>query len=494
MSGTSLKSLFENLGRPNNLKDDCLISGITSDSKRVKPGWIFVAVKGYQQDGHNFLNNALKNGASAVVVEKSTEDLPVPFLITDNSRKTLALLAKRFYGDPGRKLNLIGVTGTNGKTTTTYFLESIYRQAGHKVGVVGTLNYRWPGFKDNALQTTPDSVVLYGYFSRMINDGVSTAIMEVSSHALAQYRVEGLMFNSAIFTNISHEHLDYHKSLDEYVKTKARLFSQISKNGRAVVNIDDNASEIIIKNSSAKVVTYGKISDPDYRISDITLLNLGSRFVLKTPDLDLQLHTNLPGLFNVYNASAAACAALEQGVSPELVIKGIESLKRVPGRMEGLVSEKGQFRVIVDYAHTPDALEKILRCSKEFTEGRLITVFGCGGDRDRTKRPVMGRVASEVSDQVIITSDNPRTEDPSKIISEIFKGVKKNFSEVNVIEDREQAIKQAISIARKGDTVVIAGKGHEDYQIIGTKKIHFSDVETAEKYLKDFRELYGSDS
>jgi len=463
------------------------ISGITCDSRLVKPGYLFIAVRGYTTDGHSFIGKAVEQGASAVVAEQPVPGCPVPVLVVSNARNAMAVLAKQFYGNPAEKMDIVGITGTNGKTTTAHFVESVFTRAGKSVGMTGTLEYRWPGFSLEAPQTTPNSIVLYEYLNKMAHDGVDVAVMEVSSHSLDQERVAGLDFSTAIFTNISHDHLDYHKSIENYVHTKKRLFSMLKPHGAAIINIDDPYAGEMAEPASGRVCFYGTGSGAAYRIESVVQKRLGSEFFLTGPDVKLRLTTVLPGLFNVYNAAAAAGAALDMGVDAEAVIEGIASMKRVPGRMEGYLAEKQDIRVIVDYAHTPDALDKVLRCAREFTHGRLIAVFGCGGDRDRQKRPVMGRTACSIADAVFITSDNPRTEDPDRIIHDIEAGLEKTAGKARSITDREEAIVSALKMAQRGDTVVIAGKGHETYQITGNQRTHFDDMEKVREYFEEVK-------
>ncbi|MCD6115995.1 UDP-N-acetylmuramoyl-L-alanyl-D-glutamate--2,6-diaminopimelate ligase [bacterium] len=478
-----LKNLCMSADLPAEYDGTIEITGISCDSREVKPGYLFVAVRGLKTDGHLFIRKAVEKGAAAVIAEEFIENINAPLVLCENSRRVLSLLAKNFYGDPANSMKLIGVTGTNGKTTTTYFLESLFSEAGESVGVIGTLNYRWPGHEENAVRTTPDAVGLYRYLYEMKKSGVTLAVVEVSSHALEQYRVFGLSFTEAVFTNISHDHLDYHHTIDAYAVAKAKLFSMVDSDGKSIINYDDKFFMAMEAASSADVAGYGKSPEAKYQILSVTPFDRGTRFSLKTPDGIINLTIFVWGMFNVYNAAAAAAAGFEMGLSKENVIKGIASLKRVPGRMEGIRSADGRFRVIIDYAHTPDALQKVLECAREFTDRKLIVVFGCGGDRDREKRPEMGRAAYVFADEVFITTDNPRTEDPDEIINEIIAGVGKKNPQIHVISDREEAIKQAVASAGEGDTVVIAGKGHESYQIIGAKKIPFSDRKIAEKYL-----------
>ncbi len=458
---------------------DLEISGLSSDSRQILPGTLFVAVKGFKTDGHRYLEEAVAKGAVAAIVDRHVSQQGLPILQVSDSRKAAALLAARFYDNPAKDLTMVGITGTNGKTTLTFLLESIFSKEGRNPGVMGTLNYRWCGLTLKATHTTPDAILLQKNLDNMRRCGVDCVIMEVSSHALALYRTEGISFDAAVFTNLSRDHLDFHGTEDEYAATKSRLFAQLKNKGTALINADDEAAPVMLSSAGEKSVTYGFTSkDADFRITDVELGWEGSRFCLKRGDDTLVIETPLIGIFNVMNAAAAAACGMVLGLKHENIIAGLARPEPVPGRME-LVAPDHPIQVIVDYAHTPDALRKVIETLRELCRGRLVVVFGCGGDRDRGKRPLMGQFAEELADMVIVTSDNPRSEDPKRIVDDILAGMG-NPDKVTVIENREEAIRYAIEKeARPGDTVLIAGKGHESEQIIGNERIHFDDREIA---------------
>ncbi|HBV99008.1 MAG: UDP-N-acetylmuramoylalanyl-D-glutamate--2,6-diaminopimelate ligase [Peptococcaceae bacterium BICA1-7] len=467
------------------------IRGICYDSRKVRPGSLFVAVEGFKNDGHNYVGRAVEAGASAVLAQRMVEVPPgVPLVITRDTRKGLAMVSAAFYGNPSRELLLVGVTGTNGKTTTTSLIASIYRAAGKKVGLIGTIANYIGDRKLEAGHTTPESADLQEILRDMVSEGVSVAVMEVSSHALSLERVAGCEFDVAVFTNLTQDHLDFHRDMEEYLEAKAHLFRSIGDGKRrfpsyAVVNADDPHMARIAEASGAPVVTYGLSEKADMRAVDIKVTGRGCSFTAVSGKYgSTHLSLRLTGLFNVYNALAAYTMAVEGGFSPDLVKEALEGVPGVPGRFETV--DCGQdFTVVVDYAHTPDGLENILKAAGTVATGRVIAVFGCGGDRDRTKRPIMGEIAGRYSQVPIITSDNPRTEAPDVIIRDIEEGIKRVAPNgYRVIPDRREAIRLAVSVARSGDMVVIAGKGHEDYQIIGTQKLPFDDREEVKKVLE----------
>lgn len=457
------------------------ILGMTSDSRQVEPGFVFVAIRGLQTDGHQFIDQAIKKGAVAVVGSEK-RSLSVPYFQVGEPRKVLAELAAEFYEHPSQSLRVIGITGTSGKTTTSYLLESIFRSQGVSTGVLGTINFRFLDQVQDASHTTPDPVQLQSFFKKMKDAQVHTVIMEVSSHALEQYRCWGIAFDGMIFTNLSPEHLDYHSDLESYFQAKRLLFTDYKKwceengkNPKVVVNGLDPYGVRLQKEIDAKTFRKG-----DYEPQDLHLGLDGIRFQLQGTNFQSQLLAE----FNVENILAAVAVSLELGVDPGIIQKGVENLKGVPGRLERVSGARGP-QVLVDYAHKPDALEKVLQTLKDLTSppSRLITVFGCGGDRDRSKRSVMGEIATRLSDLVWITSDNPRTEDPEVIIQQIRKGIS-HESRVRVVVDRKEAIHQAISEADSEDVVLIAGKGHETYQIVGSKKLDFDDRKVAQDALE----------
>jgi UDP-N-acetylmuramoyl-L-alanyl-D-glutamate--2,6-diaminopimelate ligase len=465
------------------------VSGLCYDSRKCEEGSLFVAISGARFDGHDFIYDAVEKGARCVVYDKGgIPDLPSTVCIrVGESRTALARLGKNFYGNPSHNICLIGVTGTNGKTTVTYLLESILRSAGFPVGVIGTVNYRHGDTVFQASHTTPESVDLQQILREMADTGVTHVVMEVSSHAIDLKRIYGCEYDVGIFTNLSQEHLDYHRTMDEYFLVKKRFFDDLVVGHTAVVNGDDPWGTRLIREQTP-VVTFGMEGVSDVFPADVVLSIDSIDAKIRGFGGEFSVSSTLVGRFNLSNILAAAATALSLGVSQEDIRSGIEALKAVPGRLER-VSGPGDPVVFVDYAHTGDALEKVLETLSEFRKGRIITVFGCGGDRDRTKRPDMGRIAAALSDLTIITSDNPRTEDPLGIIDEIEEGIKdisdRYFPEeitggftgkgYAIIADRRAAINLAISIAEDSDIVLVAGKGHENYQIVGTRRLHFDD-------------------
>jgi UDP-N-acetylmuramoyl-L-alanyl-D-glutamate--2,6-diaminopimelate ligase len=409
-------------------------------------------------------------------------------LQAENVRKTLALLAKRFYGDPSDRMLVAGVTGTNGKTTVAYFLESILKRAGFETGLLGTVSYRWKSHEETAIRTTPESVDVQRMMREMADAGVCAVAMEVSSHSLVLDRVGGIRFRVAVFTNLTRDHLDFHKDFESYARAKSLLFGMTGPDGVSVVNADDPASKAMLAAAAGRRATYGMASgDSDYKIEDYRMEGGLTHFSMSHPKRSVEIATPLWGKFNAYNAAAAAAAGLELGFDGEAVRLGILAMERVPGRMEGFLSQKG-VRVVVDYAHTPDALQNVLSVVRGFTKGRILTVFGCGGDRDRGKRPQMGRIASTLSDRVYVTSDNPRSENPDAIIADVLAGIP-NPRNASILPDRAEAVRSALDDAGTGDTVLLAGKGHEDYQEIGGVRHPFNDRNVAEAHLKERGEL-----
>lgn len=458
------------------------VRGIAYDSRKVEKDYLFVAIKGLQTDGHLFAGQAVANGAVALVVQEAMDEtLPVAWAQVPDTRQALSTISARFYGEPSSRLKLIGVTGTNGKTTTTYLLRSIYQNAGSCVGLIGTIA-NWCGERMlPASHTTPESHDLQKLLAEMADQGIDTVIMEVSSHALALHRVTGCHFNTAIFTNLTQDHLDLHQNMEDYLAAKKILFQMAEK--FVVINNDSPAAAEIEKAARIRVISYGINNKADLTASSIRVGPKGVSYHVHTPWGDGQVNLKLTGYFNVYNSLAALAAGGAHGLELGAMAQALEGVGGVPGRFE--LVERGQdFTVIVDYAHTPDGLENVLKTARQLTRGRLITVFGCGGDRDRGKRPLMGEIAAVNSDFIIITSDNPRTEEPLQIIAEIENGLGRFHSRYTVLPDRREAISYAIQSASPGDVVVIAGKGHEEYQIIGGEKLPFSDREEAKKALE----------
>jgi UDP-N-acetylmuramoyl-L-alanyl-D-glutamate--2,6-diaminopimelate ligase len=468
------------------------ISDIVFDSRRVTPGCLFVALRGAKVDGRDFIPAAIKAGARAVVSDQSTAIEGATLVAASDPLAILAPLSLRFWDNPSKKLLMIGITGTNGKTTTSYILESIFNAAGWKIGVMGTINYRFSGKCEPAPNTTPFASEIQRFLAAAANAGGRAVIMEVSSHALALGRIGGVDFDVAVFTNLTQDHLDFHNTLEEYGRAKSLLFEGIDPQSdkpyarRAVLNMDDPWSERIKGVSRVPVTGYRLNRQADVFAKKIESDASGSSFVLQGPrGLSLPVRLRLVGEYNVLNALAAAAAALSQGIDPEAIRKGLETIKGVPGRMERIDTDK-PFSVIVDFAHTDDALRNTMAALRRLKPARLLTVFGCGGDRDRTKRPLMGEVAARMSDEVIVTSDNPRSEDPQKITLDVEVGIRRVRSDhYEIIVDREEAIDKALHMARPGDIVLLAGKGHETYQILHDKTVPFDDREVARKLLKN---------
>ncbi len=475
-----------------------VVSSVEYDSRKVKKGSLFIAVEGFTSDGHRFVHTAVENGASAVCMLRERagdfewlKERGVGILVTDDTRTALSRLSAAFFGFPSRCMLAIGITGTNGKTSITYMLEAIMKRHGRNPGVIGTINYRWGGREIPAANTTPESRDLQEILYRMKKDGVDAVIMEVSSHALELRRADDIDFDAVVFTNLTRDHLDFHHDFEHYFSAKKRLFQLLEnsyKKGRCgVVNTDDPYGHelYMLRNRySYPIKSFGVETGSDYMPMAGSISNTmhGLSYRLGLPDTGVEVNLNLLGTFQLYNSLAALAVAHQMGIPYDEITSGLAELENVPGRFDVLKTGKG-FIVIVDYAHTVDAIQKLLKSVNELKHRRVITVFGCGGDRDRTKRPLMGKAAEENSDLVIVTSDNPRTEEPGMIIREIVGGMTGNNHEI--IPDREEAIARAMAEAGDGDIVVIAGKGHEDYQIIGTEKRHFDDKEVAARCLQE---------
>jgi UDP-N-acetylmuramoyl-L-alanyl-D-glutamate--2,6-diaminopimelate ligase len=468
--------------------DDFEVENITIDSREVQRGSIFVAIKGFKTDGHLFIQQAISNGASAIVLEDDkniSEQLftknNVTKILVENSRKALAKLADTFFDSPSKKLNLTGITGTKGKTTTTYFLKNIFENANMKTGLIGT-NKNMIGKKEiKTKMTTPESHIINSLLSEMVKEDCSQCVMEVSSHSLELHRVDFLDFNVGVFTNITSDHLDFHNNFKNYLAAKKIFFDQLKPEAKVIYNKDDKNHSVLLENCTAEKISYGLHSNADIKIENVNFSLEGTEFQIKYLENTYHLNTKLIGEFNAYNATAAFAASVFSGVSITQAIEGIKSTPQVPGRFE--VISKGNKKVIVDYSHTADSLKQALHAIKYIVkdEHPVYTIFGCGGDRDKTKRPVMGSIAEQLSNYVYVTSDNPRTEDPYAILSDIEKGLQKDNHKI--IENREEAIKRAIENSEDDAVILIAGKGHETYQEINGTRNYFSDKEVAEKYL-----------
>jgi len=461
------------------------VSAVVYDSRKALPGCIFAAVKGVKADGNSFIDMAVGKGAVAVLHQDyaGPRASGVTYVRVPDARRAMALAAANLHGRPSSRLKLIGITGTNGKTTTSYLIKSVIESAGGKAGLLGTISYVLGDEKIAAPNTTPESVDLQEYLARMAEAGAGFAVLEVSSHAVSLDRIAGCEFAVKVFTNFTQDHLDFHGTMEEYYAAKKELFTAYG--GVNIINLDDLRGADLASSSKGRTLTYAINEKADIRATGITLGPSGLAFVMDSPEGAVKIDSPLVGRHNVYNILAAAGACIASGISLSEVASGIAGMREVPGRLEKV--DAGQdFVVLVDYAHTEDALERVLVTAREFTPGRLITVFGCGGDRDRTKRPRMGRVASRLSDIVVLTSDNPRTEPSGEILAQAEAGIIEEGSKSKgkgyfILEDRAESIDFAIATAKPGDTVLIAGKGHEDYQIIGERKFHFDDRESARK-------------
>ncbi|WP_335870519.1 UDP-N-acetylmuramoyl-L-alanyl-D-glutamate--2,6-diaminopimelate ligase [Bacillus sp. 2205SS5-2] len=467
-----------------------LIHQLKDHHSDVKQGDLFFCIKGEKIDSHDFVNEAVESGAVAVVTEKPLLN-NVPCLVVENTRKAMAILADHFYGQPSKKLSLIGITGTNGKTTTSHMIEKILRDASKKTGLVGTLYSRIGSEETTMSNTTPNSLYLQPFFSKLVQEQGTHAIMEVSSHALVQGRVHGCDFDVAVFTNLSQDHLDYHGTMEEYRYAKGLLFSQLgnsystSRPKYAILNIDDPEAGFFYQSTAAHVLTYGIRNNADFMAKNIDMNQYGTTFTLQTPSEERNVTVPIVGEFNVYNLLAAIAAGYIEKIPLGKMVESMKSFSGVKGRFQ-LIQEGQDFMVIVDYAHTPAGLKNVLETIKKFVKGKVWVVVGCGGDRDKLKRPQMALVACQFADHAIFTTDNPRTEDPLRIIKDMERGgiVGKYTS----IVDRKQAITTAILQGEKSDVIIIAGKGHESYQLIGTDVLEFDDVSVSQEALKELVE------
>jgi|Deesub1362B_J571_1020462.scaffolds.fasta_scaffold00152_44 UDP-N-acetylmuramoyl-L-alanyl-D-glutamate--2,6-diaminopimelate ligase len=470
---------------------DAEVQGLSSDSRTLKKGDLFFAIKGEHHDGRRFISDAIAKGAAAVVTDTPLEkSLSVPLVVVRDIHEAIAFVSDRFYGHPSSELKVIGVTGTNGKTTTSSLLSHILTAAGYKTGLIGTVKYlirdnnRTVEVKKLPLHTTPDAIHWQELLRMMKAEGVKMVVSEVSSHALALRRVDYTEFHLSIFTNLSRDHLDFHGDMESYYQSKMRLFRKLTR-CVAIFNTDDPYCRRAAKetlSSGLKIITCGTSEDAVFKVSNICLKKEGVEFSIRTSTEEISLRSELVGMPNVYNIALAVAAALQMEIKPHIIQEAVRRFQPVEGRLQ-MIKLGQDFSVVIDYAHTPDALQNVILAMRPLTKGKLIIVFGCGGNRDRGKRPIMGEIATELSDLVIVTSDNPRNEPPGEIIKDIVGGIKKkNYM---IIEDRREAIFKAISIASSGDMVIVAGKGHEEYQEIEGVKYPFSDRATVVEAIKN---------
>ena len=462
------------------------ITGIAYDSRSVQPGQVFVALKGVHADGAAFARQAVERGAIAVVAEQPLPDLGAPVLHVTDARLALAELSADFYGHPSERMRVVGITGTNGKTTTAHLVASIFEAANMKCGVIGTVAHRVGDEVRESSHTTPEAPDVQQLLHEMVDRGCVACAMEVSSHALALRRVDGTAFSAGVFTNLTRDHLDFHNDMEEYFQAKRRLFEMLPAGAPALINVDDPRGAAVVE-ASARPVTFAINRAADITPGPLSFSIDGLEFDIRTPRGTLRVRSKLVGRPNVYNILAAASTAVALDLPFDAIEKGLQALDAVPGRFEVVSSSKDGITVVVDYAHTDDALRNLLETARPLARARVITLFGCGGERDRTKRPLMGAVASRLSDVLVVTSDNPRHEDPRRIIEEIQRGItpdtRKEGAELFAIADRRAAIAKAIEVARPGDMVLLAGKGHEKYQVLGDEQLPFDDVAIAREML-----------
>jgi len=460
------------------------ITGINYDTRMIRSGELFIAIKGYEADGHEFIEEAVKKGAVCVICEKAPQTT-IPYVLVNNSRKALAKMSAVWFGHPATKLKLVGVTGTNGKTSVTNLIKHIIEKcSSSKVGLIGT-NGNFIGDRElPAEHTTPESYEMQKLLDKMVLEGCKFVIMEVSSHALFLSRVHGLEYEIGVFTNLSPEHLDFHGTMEEYADAKALLFPNCKN---SVINIDDSYAGLMISKSNGSVKTYAiNNSSADFVGKEVKLRADRVEFCTQAAGNVNRVELSIPGLFSVYNALASIASTVLLGFEIDDIAPTLQSYHGVKGRAE-IVPTGYDHTVLIDYAHTPDALRNILSAAREFTKGKVVVAFGCGGDRDKTKRPLMGKIASELSDYAVITTDNPRTEEPRTIIDEIIVGIDPSCTSYTVIENRREAIYHALDVLNTGDVLIIAGKGHETYQILGNEKIHFDDREVVAEFIRKNR-------
>jgi UDP-N-acetylmuramoyl-L-alanyl-D-glutamate--2,6-diaminopimelate ligase len=492
LEGVTVSKLFQTMYGQMVVTHEVEIGKVQYDSRKIQRGDCFIAIKGTASDGHSFIQSAINQGAKVVVLQDD-KVLPDPLcmhagvikVVVPDSRRALAIMSANYFDHPSKKLKFVGITGTNGKTTTSHLVKSILEAGGEKAGLVGTIEYKIGEQIIPATHTTPESLELNELFASMVENHCTSVSMEVSSHALDQSRVYGLDFDVAVFTNLTQDHLDYHITMENYFEAKKTLFTYLKPSGCAVINHDDRWGVQLLASIKARKISYGINLSADIFAKEVKLSINGTTFVISNGQGECTVSTPLIGTFNVYNVLAAYTTGMALGLSQEQILTGIRNLKNVRGRFERIISPAG-WTAVIDYAHTPDALGNCLRTIHDVlpqkNRGRIITVFGAGGDRDKTKRPIMGLIAGDYSDLVIVTSDNPRTEMPEIIIDDVMRGITRHASVLREV-DRQTAIERAINCAQQGDVILIAGKGHEDYQVIGKEKKHFSDKEVVENLL-----------
>lgn len=477
-----ISNLVKNIKDVSVIGPDRDIKKLCYSTNDIEEDSLFFCIVGLNVDGHTFIEKAIKSGAKAIVASKEVNlDSDITIIKVNDTREAMSTISSNFYDNPSDKVDVIGITGTNGKTTSTFMIKSILEASNRKTSLLGTIYNIIGDRKEEAKRTTPESQDLQALFKDMVDDNSDSCIMEVSSHSLDLKRVYGVNFKVGIFTNLTQDHLDYHEDMENYFEAKMKLFEN---SGCSVINIDDEYGKKAKAILGEKAFTYGLSEEADIYASNINISSEGASFRIHYNNQVEDILLHLPGRFNIYNALGCIGASICLGISLKDIKTGLDNLKAVPGRSEKFNFKKG-FTVIIDYAHTPDGLENILSSTKEYTKGRLIALFGCGGDRDKTKRPLMGKAAGSISDLCIVTSDNPRSEDPNEIIKDIIPGVKESGCDYVIIEGRKEAIKYAIDNAEKDDVVVIAGKGHETYQILKNETIHFDEKEIVQEFLKE---------
>jgi UDP-N-acetylmuramoyl-L-alanyl-D-glutamate--2,6-diaminopimelate ligase len=464
---------------------DIDVKDIVYDSRKIIPGCIFICITGFKVDGHKYINDAIDKGAAVAIIEKDIEAEGITIIKVSNTRKVMPIIGSNFYHHPTNKLKLIGITGTNGKTTTTYLIKSILEQAHKKSSTIGTISIKIGNDEVASSRTTPEAIELQQLFREMLDKDMEYSVMEVSSHALDLGRVDNCSFRIGIFSNLTQDHLDYHINFDNYREAKKKLFYKTTHAN--IINIDDMHGRIIaedIKHLKTPLITFGIDNHADIMAKNIEIDAKGIKFTLVTPKYSIDIKNKIPGRFSVYNCLAAAATAYVEGIDKNTIKEGLHNISNVPGRSEVVDIDK-PFTVLIDYAHSPDSLENILNSVRQYTKGRIITVFGCGGDREKEKRPIMGEVAGRLSDFCVITSDNPRSEEPESIIKHVEQGIRDTNCDYICIENRRDAIKYALTIARKKDVVLLAGKGHETYQVLKEKTIHFDEREIIRELIRE---------